>query len=64
MFEEKLPKQDAAILCAAHLSKPAAFVTWNTRDFMFKGVADLVDFPIVVPAAALQLFRNWLEQFI
>ncbi|MBI3314908.1 MAG: PIN domain-containing protein [Candidatus Omnitrophica bacterium] len=63
-FLEKLPKGDASILCAAHLSKVAAFVTWNTRDFMAPGVTSLVDFPIVVPADCLKLFRKWMEQFL
>ena len=63
-FLEKLPKGDASILCAAHLSKVAAFVTWNTRDFMAPKVASLVDFPIVVPADCLKLFRKWMEPFL
>ncbi len=63
-FLEKLPKGDAVILCAAYLAKPAAFVTWNTRDFMSHHVTALVDFPIVVPADCLVLFRKWLDQFL
>jgi len=63
-FLEKLPKGDASILCAANLSKVAAFVTWNTRDFMAPKVTSLVDFPIVVPADCLKLFRKWIEQFL
>ena len=64
LFSRKLPKGDAAILCAASLAKVSAFVTWNTRDFMAPGVASLVDCPILVPADALKLFRTWLEPFL
>ena len=64
LFLEKLDKGDAAILCAAHFAKVSAFVTWNTRDFMAHGVNALVDFPIVVPADALKLFRKWIEPFL
>ncbi len=63
-FLEKLDKGDAAILCAAHFAEVSTFVTWNTRDFMARGVNKLVDFPIVVPADALKLFRNWIEPFL
>ncbi|MCG3177287.1 MAG: hypothetical protein MOGMAGMI_02255 [Candidatus Omnitrophica bacterium] len=63
-FLEKLDKGDASILCAAHQAKVSAFVTWNTRDFMAHGVDKLVDFPIVVPADALKLFRKWIEPFL
>ena len=63
-FLEKLDKGDAAILCAARLAKVSAFVTWNTPDFMAHGVDSLVDFPIVVPADALKLFRKWIEPFL
>ena len=63
-FSRRLPTGDASILCAAHLAKVSAFVTWNTRDFMAHGVASLVDFPIVVPADGLKLFRKWLEPFL
>ncbi len=63
-FLEKLDKGDASILCAARLAKVSAFVTWNTRDFMSHGVDVLVDFPIVVPADALKLFRKWIEPFL
>ena len=63
-FLAKLDRGDALILCAAHLAKPAAFVTWNTRDFMKPGVASLVDFPIVIPADCLVLFRKWIEPFL
>jgi predicted nucleic acid-binding protein len=63
-FLEKLLKGDASILCAAHLAKPMAFATWNTRDFMTRGVASLVDFPIVVPAEGLTLFRKWIGHFL
>ena len=63
-FLEKLPKGDAAILCAAHLAKAEVFVTWNTRDFMTHGVSALVDFPIVVPADCLGLFRKWITRFL
>lgn len=64
LFLEKLHKGDASILCSAHLAKVSAFVTWNTRDFMAHGVDTLVDFPIVVPADALKLFRKWIEPFL
>ncbi len=64
LFIEKLPKGDASILCAAQLAKVSAFVTWNTRDFMNHQVTPLVDFPIVVPADCLKLFRNWIEPFL
>ncbi len=63
-FLHKLDKGDASILCSAHLAKVSAFVTWNTRDFMAHGVDALVDFPIVVPADALKLFRKWIEPFL
>ena len=63
-FLQKLHKGDAMILCAAHLAKVSAFVTWNTRDFMAPGIESLVDFPIVVPAGGLKLFRKWLEPFL
>ena len=63
-FLQKLDKGDAQILCAAHLAKVSAFVTWNTRDFMHPGIAALVDFPIVVPAEGLKLFRKWIEPFL
>jgi predicted nucleic acid-binding protein len=63
-FLEKLPRGDSTILCSAHLAKVSAFVTWNTRDFMAPGIASLVDFPIVVPANGLKLFRKWVEPFL
>jgi len=63
-FLNKLAKGDASILCSAHLAKASAFVTWNTRDFLHPGVAALVDFPIVVPAEGLKLFRKWMEPFL
>ena len=63
-FLGRLDKGDALILCAAHLAKPSVFVTWNTRDFMAPGVASLVDFPIVIPADCLVLFRKWIEPFL
>ena len=63
-FLRKLAGSDASILCAAHLAKVSAFVTWNTRDFMAHGVAPLVDFPIVVPAECLKLFREWVAPFL
>ena len=64
LFLEKLPRADAVILCSAHLAKVSAFVTWNTRDFMGEHISSLVDFPIVVPADALKLFRKWIEPFL
>ena len=63
-FILKLDKGDAAILSAAHLAEVSAFVTWNTRDFMAPGIDSLVDFPIVVPAEGLKLFRKWIEPFL
>ncbi len=63
-FLQKLHKGDAMILCAAHLAKVSAFITWNTRDFMVRGVESLVDFPIAVPADGLKLFRKWIEPFL
>ena len=63
-FLKKLDKGDAAILCSAQLAKVSAFVTWNTRNFMADGMDSLVDFPIVVPADALKLFRKWIEPFL
>lgn len=63
-FLHKLDDGDASILCSASLAKVSAFVTWNTRDFMAHGVDKLVDFPIVVPADALKLFRKWIEPFL
>ena len=64
LFLESLPKGDAIILCSAHLAKVSAFVTWNTRDFMGRHISLLVDFPIVVPADGLKLFRKWAEPFL
>jgi predicted nucleic acid-binding protein len=64
LFLEKLPRADASILCSAHLAKVAAFVTWNTRDFMGQGISALVEFPIVVPAEGLKLFRKWIDPFL
>lgn len=64
LFSNKLDKGDASILCSAHLAKVSAFVTWNTRDFMARGVDALVDFPIVIPADCLKLFRKWIEPFL
>lgn len=63
-FRQKLRPGDAAILCAAQLAKVSAFVTWNTRDFMSPGITLLVDFPIVVPADALGLFRKWIDPYL
>ncbi len=63
-FLGKLAKGDASILCAASLSNVSAFVTWNTRDFMAYGVSSLVDFPVVIPADCLILFRKWIEPFL
>lgn len=63
-FLHKLAKGDAAILCSAALAKVSAFVTWNTRDFMDPGISALVNFPIVIPANGLKLFRKWIEPFL
>ena len=59
-FLAKLPKGDALILCAACLAKVSLFVTWNTRDFMASSISKLVDFPILIPADGLKLFRKWI----
>jgi len=64
LFLERLSRADATILCSAHLAKVSAFVTWNTRDFMGQHISSLVDFPIVVPADGLKLFRKWIEPFL
>ena len=64
LFVERLPKADAIILCSAQLAKVSAFVTWNTRDFMGRQILSLVDFPVVVPADGLKLFRKWVEPFL
>jgi len=63
-FLQKLKNGDAVILGAAKQAKVAAFVTWNTRDFMRPDVLALVDFPIVVPGDALTLFRKWIDPFL
>lgn len=62
-FLQKLPKANAAILCSASLAKVSVFVTWNTRDFMAPGIQELVDFPVVVPAEGLTIFRKWVDPF-
>jgi predicted nucleic acid-binding protein len=64
LFSGILKKGDARILCSAHLAKVSAFITWNTRDFMVEKVVSSVDFPIVVPADGLKLFRKWIEPFL
>ena len=51
-------------LSSAHLAKVSCFITWNTRDFMGSHISSLVDFPIVVPADGLKLFRKWIEPFL
>ena len=63
-FLRELAAGDALILCSARLSMPAAFVTWNTRDFMRPRISELVDFPVVMPADGLKLFRRWIEPFL
>jgi len=63
-FSLKLAKGDASILCSADLAKVSTFVTWNTNDFMATGISSLVDFPIVIPADGLKLFRKWIEPFL
>ena len=63
-FLEKLPRADAIILCSAKLAQASAFITWNTRDFMGQDISSLVNFPIVVPADGLKLFRKWIEPFL
>jgi predicted nucleic acid-binding protein len=62
-FFKKLPKSDARILCAAHMAKVSAFVTWNTKDFMKYNVEPLIDCPIVVPGECLKLIRKWIAPF-
>jgi len=64
LFLERLPRADAFILCSAKLAKVSAFVTWNTNDFIGTHISSLVDFPIVVPADGLKLFRKWIEPFL
>jgi len=63
-FLKKLHKSDASILCASQLAEVVAFVTWNTRDFFARGVDLLVDFPIIIPADGLKLYRKWIQPFI
>ena len=63
-FLKKLARGDASILCAAHTAKVSAFVTWNTRDFLTSGVPSLVNFPILIPADCLALFRKWIDPFL
>jgi predicted nucleic acid-binding protein len=63
-FLEVLHDGDARILCAAHLAKVSAFVTWNTRDFMVPKVTSLIELPVVVPANCLKLFRKWVGPFL
>jgi predicted nucleic acid-binding protein len=63
-FLQMLPEADGFILCAAHLARVSMFVTWNTRDFMARDVASLVDFPIVIPADGLKLFREWIKLYL
>ncbi len=63
-FSEKLQPGDASLLCSAQMVKVSAFVTWNTRDFMKPGVANLVSFPIVIPGECLKLFRKWIEPLL
>jgi len=41
-----------------------AFVTWNTREFMKRGIKQLVDFPVVVPGDCRDLLRKWLEPYL
>ncbi len=63
-FLQKLARGDAFILAAAYRSSVAAFITWNTRDFMAPGISSLVDFPILVPADGLKLFRKWIDPLL
>jgi predicted nucleic acid-binding protein len=63
-FLRNLRRGDARILCAAKSAEVSVFVTWNTRDFMAKSVAPLLECPIVVPGDALTLFRKWLDPFL
>lgn len=60
----RLWKYLAPELCSAQIAKVSAFVTWNTRDFMLQHVSALVNFPIVVPADGLKLFRKWIEAYL
>ncbi|MCH7505325.1 PIN domain-containing protein [PVC group bacterium] len=63
-FAQHLDAADAMILCAAHLAKVDAFVTWNTRDFIEPSIEKLVSFPIVVPGNCLKLFQKWIKPFL
>ena len=63
-FLNHLLRGDASILCSANLTKVAAFVTWNTRDFMKPAITNLVNFPILIPADCLALFRKWIDPFL
>lgn len=51
-----LPTSDAPILAAALNTQPDALVTWNTRDFLRKGVRRVVPFPILIPGDFLKRF--------
>lgn len=51
-----LPTSDAPILAAALKTKPDAFVTWNTRDFLRKEVIESATFPILIPEQFLKRF--------
>ena len=63
-FLKELDEGDAKILCAAQSANVVAFVTWNTKDFMSSAVKKLVEFPIVIPADGLLLFRKWIDPFL
>ncbi len=53
-----LPTSDAPILASAIATKPAALVTWNTKDFLRKEVITSVSFPILIPQQFLQHFMD------
>jgi predicted nucleic acid-binding protein len=48
-----LPTSDAPILASAIKTKPDAFITWNTRDFLREDVVRNVTFPILRPGEFL-----------
>lgn len=63
-FSACLAAGDALILCAASRANVAAFVTWNTRDFLKPAVAKLVPFPILIPGDALKFFRQSIAPYL
>jgi predicted nucleic acid-binding protein len=53
-----LPTSDAPILAAALKAKPAALITWNTKDFMRRAVTSAAKFPILTPGQFLRDFMR------